>query len=114
MKNMSEELTPGLYEQVINEKLAALLSALPEGRKDERRIDPAEAAEVLSNYLSDIVRQGLAEIGEISRSSKNNKEEKTPDGLSAQISLANEIISLIRKKTRPAQETGGENGSRQR
>lgn len=99
MKKMGEKLEPGLYEQVINEKLATLLSALPEGRKDERRIDPAEAAEVLTGYLSDIVRQGLSEIGETSRPPKTNKEATTPDSLAAQISLANEIISLIRKRT---------------
>ena len=77
-----------------------LLSTLPEGRSDERRIDPAEGAEVLTGYLSGIVRQGLSEIGEAPRPSKNSKEATIPDSLAAQISLANEIISLIRKRTR--------------
>ena len=98
MKKMGEKLEPGLYEQVISEKLATLLSTLPEGRSDERRIDPAEAAEVLTGYLSGIVRQGLSEIGEAPRPSKNSKEATIPDSLAAQISLANEIISLIRKE----------------
>ena len=105
MKKMGEKLEPGLYEQVISEKLATLLSTLPEGRSDERRIDPAEAAEVLTGYLSGIVRQGLSEIGEAPRPSKNSKEATIPNSLAAQISLANEIISLIRKRTRSAQET---------
>lgn len=105
MKKMGEKLEPGLYEQVISEKLATLLSTLPEGRSDERRIDPAEAAEVLTGYLSGIVRQGLSEIGEAPRPSKNSKEATIPDSLAAQISLANEIISLIRKRTRSAQGT---------
>ena len=105
MKKMGEKLEPGLYEQVISEKLATLLSTLPEGRSDERRIDPAEGAEVLTGYLSGIVRQGLSEIGEAPRPSKNSKEATIPDSLAAQISLANEIISLIRKRTRSAQGT---------
>ena len=105
MKKMGEKLEPGLYEQVISEKLATLLSTLPEGRSDERRIDPAEGAEVLTGYLSGIVRQGLSEIGEAPRPSKNSKKATIPDSLAAQISLANEIISLIRKRTRSAQGT---------
>lgn len=73
---MGEKLEPGLYEQVISEKLATLLSTLPEGRSDERRIDPAEGAEVLTGYLSGIVRQGLSEIGEAPRPSKTAKKQQ--------------------------------------
>lgn len=58
---MKKPLSPGLYEQVINNELARLLRALPAGRKDEGPIDTAEAPTVLTEYLTAYLRRALAE-----------------------------------------------------
>ena len=88
---MKKPLSPGLYEQVINNELARLLRALPAGRKDEGPIDTAEAPTVLTEYLTAYLRRALAEAGE--------RAGERP--LAAQIALANEIIALIEQKRHP-------------
>lgn len=80
-------LQPGLYEQVINEKIDKELSCVANARKDTEKIDEAEAAKILSQYLSEIVKQGLDYI------SDNGGD------LSSQVNLANDIVSLIQRNT---------------
>ena len=52
-------LSPGLYEQVINNALNRELSEIPEARKAVAPIDKAEASKVLAQYLASVVQKGL-------------------------------------------------------
>ena len=83
-------LHPGLYEQVINQKLDSELSAIPEACRSTAPIDKAEASKVLAQYLADIVQQGL-----------DNVVDNGGD-LSAQIALTNQIVDLIQNTTKEA------------
>ncbi len=84
-------LKPGLYEQVVNEQISQEMNKLPENLKDTRDIDKAEAADILSSYLASVVRKGMENI-----------QDSNEDGLQGQIELANQIISLVEKKTENA------------
>ncbi len=83
-------LHPGLYEQVINQKLDSELSAIPETRQNVAPIDKAEASKVLTQYLSEVVQQGLDNVAD------------NGGDLSAQIALTNQIVSLIQNMTKEA------------
>ncbi len=83
-------LQPGLYEQVINQKLDNELSIIPESRQSTAPIDKAEASKVLAQYLSEVVQQGL-----------DNVVDNGGD-ISAQIALTNKIVSLIQNTTKEA------------
>ena len=80
----------GLYEQVINNQLSNELSEIPEARKAVASIDKAEASKVLAQYLSDVVQKGL-----------DNVLDNGGD-ISAQIGLANQIVTLIQNTTQEA------------
>lgn len=83
-------LHPGLYEQIINNALTSELSGIPEARKAVAPIDKAEASKILAQYLSDVVQKGL-----------DNVVDNGGD-ISAQITLANQIVSLIQNMTNEA------------
>lgn len=83
-------LNPGLYEQVINQKLDSELSVIPEACQSTAPIDKAEASKVLAQYLSEVVQQGL-----------DNVVDNGGD-ISAQIALTNQIVSLIQNTTKEA------------
>ena len=83
-------LHPGLYEQVINQKLDSELSAIPEACRSTAPIDKAEASKVLAQYLTDVVQQGLDNIAD------------NGGDLSAQIALTNQIVDLIQNTTKEA------------
>lgn len=83
-------LHPGLYEQVINNQLTRELSIVPETRKSIAPIDKAEASKVLAQYLTDVVQKGL-----------DNVLDNGGD-ISTQVSLANQIITLIQNTTQEA------------
>ena len=52
-------LRPGIYEQLIDRRLAQELDQLPENQKATVAIDQAEASFVLSEYVADVVRKAL-------------------------------------------------------
>ena len=83
-------LHPGLYEQVINNALTSELSGIPDARKSIAPIDKAEAAKVLAQYLADVVQKGMENV-------LDNGGE-----ISAQIALANQIVTLIQNTTQEA------------
>ena len=83
-------LHPGLYEQVINTKLQSELAEIPQARKDTAPIDKAEASNVLSQYLTDIVQKGL-----------DNVLDNGGD-IAAQVALINQIVTLIQTSTQEA------------
>ena len=57
-------LHPGLYEQVINNKLDSELSEVSEARQSTAPIDKAEASKVLAQYLTEVVQQGLDNVAD--------------------------------------------------
>lgn len=80
-------LSPGLYEQIINTALNHELSEIPAARKSVAPIDKAEASKVLAQYLADVVQKGLENVAD-------------NDGdISTQISLVNQIVTLIQNTT---------------
>ena len=83
-------LHPGLYEQIINNALTSELSGIPDARKSIAPIDKAEAAKVLAQYLADVVQKGMENVLD------------NGGDLSAQIGLANQIVTLIQNTTQEA------------
>ena len=83
-------LKPGIYEQVINKQINSELSSLLDVRKFIGPIDKAEASKILANYLSEILHKGLDRVLD------------NGGDISAQISLVNQIIDLIRNITKEA------------
>ena len=51
-------LKQGLYEQVVNKEMKEELISLSDAEKYVEKIDSAEAASVLTQYLSEVVRKG--------------------------------------------------------
>ena len=80
-------LNPGLYEQVINSQIKALLQEIPEVRKSVAQIDQAEASKVLTQYLSEIIQKGLDNVSD------------NGGGITAQVALINKVVETITKTT---------------
>lgn len=78
-------LNQGLYEQVVNNEIKRELASLSDAEKHIEKIDSAEAASVLTQYLSEVVRKGLDRIA--------------GDDISAQLELVNKIVGLISHET---------------
>ena len=83
-------LSPGLYEQIINTALNRELSVIPDARKSVAPIDKAEASKVLAQYLANVVQKGLENVVD------------NGGDISTQISLANQIVTLIQNVTQEA------------
>lgn len=80
-------LHDGLYEQVINKGIDSELSTTEKLTQAEK-IDAAEAAKTLSEYISEVVLRGLENI-------KDNG-----GSLDNQVNIANKIINTIIQETR--------------
>lgn len=76
----------GIYEQVINNDLAAAIAVEPGLRSFTRPIDKAEAPKVLSRYLASILEKELS-------------SDKFEEDLDEQVRLVNEILNVIGKTT---------------
>ena len=83
-------LQPGLYEQVVNEKLGSELDSLPAQRRATAVIDKAEASQVLAQYLAEVAQKGLDDLA-----------DKGGD-VAAQIELVNQLIQTIEHTTQEA------------
>ena len=83
-------LQPGLYEQIINEEIGSELDVLPAQRRATVPIDKAEAAQLLAQYLAEVVQRGLDDLA-----------DKGGD-VAAQIELVNRLIQTIEKTTQEA------------
>ena len=83
-------LQPGLYEQVVNEKLGGELDSLPAQRRATAAIDKAEASQVLAQYLAEVAQKGLDDL-----------VDKGGD-VTAQIELVNQLIRTIEHTTQEA------------
>ena len=82
-------LPTGLYEQIINKALDAEL-AKTDKLSETARIDEAEAAKVLAQYVAEIVEKGLDNV-------KDNGGD-----LNKQVELVNRIVSTVVKETQEA------------
>ena len=86
----------GLYEQVVNVALGDALEEIPEARKSLAPIDAAEASKVISQYMADIIKQGLEHVVD------------NGGDLASQVALANKIVAVIGQATE--EEDFAENG----
>ena len=79
-------LKDGLYEQVISKSLDHELAATDK-LIQTAAIDPAEAAKILSQYISEVVEKGLQNV-------RDNGGD-----VSSQVELVNKIISSVISET---------------
>ena len=77
-------LKPGLYEQVINKELANKIDDSAQ-LIDKRNIDKAEAPQILSGYLAEIIEKGLSCL--------------SSDDIEGQLGIANKIVSAVTELT---------------
>ncbi len=75
-------LEPGLYEQVINKQIQSELSGSADDLKSVEKIDGAEASEILTRYVSEVVHKALDRISD-------------DEHLDAKIDLVNKVVGLI-------------------
>ena len=80
-------LKDGLYEQVINKELVTELDVEKDKLVKKAPIDKAEASQILSKYISQVVEKGL-----------DNLVDNGGD-IQAQIDLTNKIVSTIKAQT---------------
>ena len=73
----------GIYEQLIDRRLAQELDQLPENQKATAAIDQAEASSVLSQYVADVVRKALERM--------HDGKSELPD----QVALVNQLVAMI-------------------
>lgn len=78
-------LKHGLYEQVINKSLDRELERSDDIVASTGKLDGAEAPQILSHYISELVEKGLRQV--------------SSDDISGQLSLANRIVSAIAEAT---------------
>ena len=76
-------LKTGIYEQIVNQKIQKELSDVPEEQKYLEKIDQAEASRILSQYVAEVIRRGMDQLGE------------GHESLEKQVELSNRIIDLI-------------------
>ena len=81
-------LKNGLYEEVINKGLSEELDSSQDKLIKRAPIDKAEAAKVLSKYITQVVERGLDNIVD------------NGGDIQSQIELANKIVSTIKAETR--------------
>lgn len=74
-------LKRGLYEQVINKSLDRELERSDDIVASTGKLDGAEAPQILSHYIGELVEKGLRQV--------------SSDDISGQLSLANRIVSAI-------------------
>ena len=100
---MKYMLKYGLYEQVINKILKADLDNVSDDCKYISDIDEAEASQILSNYLLEIIKQGLDNVAD------------NGGKIDSQVELVNQIISLVKEKTNESSFSsyGVDNGAKQ-
>ena len=77
-------LKPGLYEQVINKELSDKIDDSAQ-LIDKRNIDKAEAPQVLTGYLSEVIERGLSRLA--------------GDDIEGQLKLVNKIVSTVSELT---------------
>lgn len=83
-------LQPGLYEQVVNEKLSGEVDVLPAQRCATATIEKEKASQVLAQYLVEVAQTGVDDL-----------TDKGGD-VSAQIELINQLIRTIEHTTQEA------------
>src|SRR5574344_2740325 len=75
-------LKPGLYENLINKKIAAYLEKIEANDKDIKPIEPTEAPSILAKYLSSVLEKAFQKIN-------------SDNALNKQIDLTNRLISIV-------------------
>lgn len=75
-------LKPGLYEQVINQEIKTELAETSEDQKLSQKIDAAEASDILTGYISEVIKKRLDMISD-------------GENVSAQVELVNKIVNVL-------------------
>lgn len=75
-------LKPGLYEQVINQEIKNELAETSEDQKLSQKIDAAEASDILTGYISEVIKKRLDMISD-------------GENVSAQVELVNKIVNVL-------------------
>lgn len=78
-------MKPGLYEQIINEKINSELEQIPEECKHQEKVDSAEASRVLSTYVAELLKRKMDDIF----------ENSGDDALNNQIEYINNVIRMV-------------------
>lgn len=81
-------LTPGLYEQVINRLFAGELTQTVDQNLEVAAIDQAEATQILTQYLTEVILRGLDTVCERSGSGAARPIDQ-------QVALVNKIVTVI-------------------
>lgn len=79
-------LKPGIYEQVVTKAIQKELSKLNPRSTFTENIDEAEAASVLTQYVSDVIQSGIKQVKDYG------------GNVHSQVELANEIIQVVQQK----------------
>ena len=85
-------LSKGIYEQVLNEKLDAELLANSQILSTKKSIDSAEAAQILSRYLSEVIENALEDVLETAHVRTIGSK------IEHQVDLANKVIELLARE----------------
>lgn len=64
-KETRAEITPGIYEEVLNEQLSKELRDIQDNRKYLENIDPAEAASILAAYAARAIESKLNQLDDL-------------------------------------------------
>jgi superfamily II DNA or RNA helicase len=80
------ELRPGLYEDLTTERLEQALAGIDGDLVQRRRLDAADADEVIARYLADLVRRALT-------AHKGDDRES----VARQVAVANRLIGTLRE-----------------
>ena len=75
-------LKPGLYEQVINQEIKTELAETSVEQKLLQKIDAAEASDILTGYISEVIKKRLDMISD-------------GENVSAQVELVNKIVNVL-------------------
>ncbi len=78
-------MKPGLYEQIINNKMHEELEQIPADCKYQKKVDSAEASKVLSAYAAELLKRKMDHIS----------ENSGDDALDHQIEYINRVIRAI-------------------
>ena len=79
-------LEPGLYETIINERIAKELEQLPAQQFQTGALDANEAPDILSRYIALLTKQALSQVRD---------QTKSEHKLDAQIELVNRIVQSL-------------------
>ena len=80
-------LKPGLYEQIISQKLSKELTSVKDTCKYVEKLDPAEAPQALAGYVAEAVRAALEAM-----------PSSTEEQAAQRITLVNKVLDVLARQ----------------